>query len=254
MTDKIHIGDALIEGTFRYETCRARGARVHHHTDRRRPRRRSGFRRWVMPMANATMSVQNVHSTADSTTSVDTVTQSASSGPDGGFVMVAFSTVIVAAILMCVAYKFWIKPQPLIQVAAGYVPLAGVVAATAALERLLEPVSSFLNPPDTAAAAKTSAAQAQQDAADPAKSTQNVAPAVMRAATDQARLRADRVVLFWAIASICGVGISGGFGLFLVHSISSGNVSPYFDLVLTGLTIGAGTKPLHDLITGMQSK
>lgn len=58
----------------------------------------------------------------------------------------------------------------------------------------------------------------------------------------------------WAIASVCGLGLSGGFGFFLLQSVASTPVNSFLDLSVTGLAIGAGTKPLHDLITSIQTK
>ena len=55
----------------------------------------------------------------------------------------------------------------------------------------------------------------------------DVQPFVQNAADDQADVEtrsSERAILFWAIASVCG------------------------------LTIGAGTKPTHDLIATMQAK
>jgi hypothetical protein len=39
-----------------------------------------------------------------------------------------------------------------------------------------------------------------------------------------------------------------------LQSVSTTPVNSFLDLAITGLTIGAGTKPLHDLITSMQVK
>jgi hypothetical protein len=78
-----------------------------------------------------------------------------------------------------------------------------------------------------------------------------------QAAADQAvadARRTERAIIFWAIASICGLGISGGFGFFLLQSVASSHVNTVLDLAVTGLAIGAGTKPVHDLITSIQSK
>jgi hypothetical protein len=160
---------------------------------------------------------------------------------------------------MSVAYRFWIKPTPSLTIAKSYVPYAGVIAASAALERFLEPLSSLLmnkeakKNKDTAAKAKADAQTAGAAPGVPAAivhdKTQTAADAQAKADTD----RANRTVFFWAIASICGIGIAGGFGFFLLQSIAAG-VNPYLDLAVTGLTIGAGTKPTHDLITSLQAK
>jgi hypothetical protein len=165
--------------------------------------------------------------------------------------------VAAAAVGMWFAYRYAIKPTT-IGIAKNYAPYAGVIAAAAALERLLEPLSQVLMPSTTAkttAAASKTAAQA--DAANPLVKATDVQSKVNQAASDQAdleTLRTNRAVLFWAIASICGVGISGGFGLFLLQSIATGHVNTFLDLAVTGLTIGAGTKPTHDLITSLQAK
>ena len=137
--------------------------------------------------------------------------------------------------------------------------IPSMVTVAAALERLLEPLSQQIIP---STAAKAQAAQsktnAQAAAANPQmKATTDVQPMVQQAADHQAAvetLRTNRAVLFWAIASICGIGISGSFGLFLLQSIATGHVNSFLDLAVTGLTIGAGTKPTHDLITSLQAK
>ncbi len=165
--------------------------------------------------------------------------------------------VVGVAIVMCVAYRLWIKPAP-IRLMAGYVPYAAVIAASAALERFLEPVSHFLLP---SAAKKAKAAdsknKAEQAAANPGMAATDVQPLVQGAADDQADVdqrSGERAVLFWAIASACGLIISGSFGLFLLQSVATSHVNPYLDIIVTGLTIGAGTKPTHDLIASMQAK
>jgi ElaB/YqjD/DUF883 family membrane-anchored ribosome-binding protein len=167
--------------------------------------------------------------------------------------------VIAAIVLMSVAYRFWIKPTPSLVIAKSYVPYAGVIAASAALERFLEPLSSLLMNTKAQQAKKEAASAksaAQTAGADPVIEAAQVHEQTQTAANAQAKAdteRANRTVFFWAIASICGIGIAGGFGFFLLQSIATG-VNPYLDLAVTGLTIGAGTKPTHDLITSLQAK
>jgi hypothetical protein len=79
------------------------------------------------------------------------------------------------------------------------------------------------------------------------------------AADNQAQVdarRTQRAMIFWAIASTCGLVLYGGFGFFLLQSVASPHthVNSFIDLAVTGLTIGAGTKPLHDLVTSVQTK
>jgi hypothetical protein len=59
---------------------------------------------------------------------------------------------------------------------------------------------------------------------------------VTQAAADQAKvdtLRTKRAIIFWAIASACGLAISGGFGLFVLQSVANGHVNAFLDLIVT---------------------
>jgi predicted ribosome-associated RNA-binding protein Tma20 len=72
---------------------------------------------------------------------------------------------------------------------------------------------------------------------------------------------ADRTILFWAIATVVSLLVCGLLELGLIQSIAdvtgdSGDVPHWFqyaDVVVTGVAIGAGTKPLHDFIAFVQN-
>ena len=211
----------------------------------------------------ATVTVTNVERGPGGSTNITPVSASAAK-PSASWPVVIWSMAAVAAVavLMWFAYGDWIRPV-VIQIKTGYVPFAGLVVVTLGLERLLEPVSQVLLPNGPAKEnspvqrAVRSKSAAQLAAADPAKTTGDVLSEVSRAAADQAAAdarRTERTIIFWAIASVCGLGISGGFGFFLLQSVSSTHVNSFLDLTVTGLAIGAGTKPVHDLITSVQSK
>jgi biotin transporter BioY len=209
-------------------------------------------------IAMAVVTVKNIENAAGGLlTNEVSAASTVTSGGSVPTVAAAMLAVAVAAVVMWLAYHFWIKPVP-IHFTTGYVPYAGVVFMTAGLERFLEPVSQVLLPSDPAKrAAASSKSEAQAMGADPATDAAAVAVKAAKAADEQAkadRLREQRTIIFWAIASICGLGISGGFGFFLLQSVSVTPVNSFLDLAITGLTIGAGTKPLHDLITSMQAK
>jgi hypothetical protein len=204
----------------------------------------------------ATVTVTNSHQVVGV---LHTSQVSASAAPQKvGYSMVIWpmAAVIAATIVMWFANRFWINPAPVsMQIVSSYVPYVGIIAVTAALERFLEPLSHVLMPDqETKKTAAKKKSDAQAAAADPGKSAAEVRPDVQGAADAQAaadRRRTQRAILFWAIASVCGVGISGGFGFFLLQSVSTGHVNTFLDLAVTGLTIGAGTKPMHDVITGI---
>ncbi len=84
------------------------------------------------------------------------------------------------------------------------------------------------------------------------------------------RSRANRTVVLWAVASVLGMALSAVLGLYLLHAVglqddligldgrvtgglgSAAGVRHALDLLVTGLAIGGGTKPLHDLIQNLQ--
>jgi hypothetical protein len=106
------------------------------------------------------------------------------------------------------------------------------------------------------------------------------APAVVKkaavglAAAAQAELeqrRADKAIAFWALATVLGLLLSATLGLYLLHivglqddglagdgtwasgALSAAGIRHMLDLLVTGLAIGGGTKPLHDLISNLQA-
>jgi hypothetical protein len=246
----------------------------------------------------AVVTVTNVEKTSE-TGAISTSQISANRAADSASTTVvvwSMASVVVVTAVMCVMYRYVIHPKP-ITLVKSYVPYAGVIAVSAGLERLLQPLSEkfMQNPPspsgsaspaqvapgaqqgdpgaqgDPAPAAAAPAGpqptmkkiaadsmtEAKQAAADPAVGAGQVQKLVDIAASAQAQvetLRTNRAVFFWAIASVCGLVISGAFGIFLLQSIASGPVNPYLDLAVTGLFIGAGTKPTHDLISSLQAK
>lgn len=207
----------------------------------------------------ATVTVPNVTGVGDAAQTMPVSASAAAAPPSAKVTIGSISAVVVAIVLMSIAHRYWIKPTPSLKIASSYVPYAAVVAAAAALERFLEPLSNlWMNNKAQAAkedtAAKKTAAHAA--GANPGIDVTQVHVKAQDAAAAQAKTdteRANRAVFFWAIASICGIGIAGGFGFFLLQSIAAG-INPYLDLAVTGLTIGAGTKPTHDLITSLQAK
>jgi hypothetical protein len=67
-----------------------------------------------------------------------------------------------------------------------------------------------------------------------------------------AERRWHRMIAYWAIASIVGMTISASFKLYLLSTVGIANPLRWQEILATGLVIGAGTKPLHDL-TGIIS-
>ena len=61
-----------------------------------------------------------------------------------------------------------------------------------------------------------------------------------------------RAVRMWSAACFLAMLGCGGLGIFLLHSVGLSTVPPAVDIGITGLAVGSGTKPLHDLISNIQ--
>jgi hypothetical protein len=66
---------------------------------------------------------------------------------------------------------------------------------------------------------------------------------------------ADRTVLIWGLATAVATVASALSGFYLLHSIAGATwngIPVWADALITGLIVGSGTKPVHDLITRAQ--
>jgi hypothetical protein len=98
----------------------------------------------------------------------------------------------------------------------GFILFAGFYVAAQAVERLFE----FLLPPG--------------------------------AGTPQGK--ADRAIILGGLATLAGVGLSLWLGLRFIEAVDVEDPPAWLDTFVTGLIIGAGTKPLHDLIGRLETK
>ncbi len=114
-----------------------------------------------------------------------------------------------------------------------------------ALERIIQPIAPWLGP-DTAVA-KVDLAKAQQDA------TKTDAD-VLTAKALVGNARSMTALLTWGVATGLACVLAASIKLTLLRTlIVGGGLPPYWiDLLLTGLIIGAGTKPLNDLWSRLQ--
>src|SRR5262249_53762989 len=86
----------------------------------------------------------------------------------------------------------------------------------------------------------------------PAVTLREVAAAKAR----QDRSQSNRTILMWGVATAVATTAAGASGYYLLHMIAATDwtldIPPWVDAVATGLVVGTGTKPLHDLITRAQ--
>jgi hypothetical protein len=60
--------------------------------------------------------------------------------------------------------------------------------------------------------------------------------------------KANRAVIFPALGFVAGVWLAEKIGLFYLQAVGITSLSKTWDVVITALAIGGGTKPLHDAI------
>ncbi|MBM0279905.1 hypothetical protein [Micromonospora tarensis] len=123
----------------------------------------------------------------------------------------------------------------------------------AAVERILEPFSRWL--PGRAAEAALARTVAELDGrADGPTAADREALAV--ASTRVARAKANRTIVAWGLASGLATVASSAGGFYVLHAVAGGDwngVAVWVDAIVTGVMVGSGTKPLHDLINRAQN-
>jgi hypothetical protein len=122
---------------------------------------------------------------------------------------------------------------------------------SAAVERVLEPLSRWLP------------GRSAQDLYERAVAdSENGVPGAMQAAArykaDVDSARATRGLLMWGIATLVATLLSAGAGFYLLRMLAVepgwNGIAPWTDALVTGLVVGSGTKPLHDLVTRFQNQ
>ncbi len=148
------------------------------------------------------------------------------------------------------AWNIGTMVQPTVfQVGNQMSAFAALFVFAAAVERVLEPFTRWL--PGRAAQERYEKALADMDNGVPGATA---AAAQFKAMVDQAR--ATRAILLWGMATFLATLLSAGAGFYLLRLISASptwnGVSTWIDALVTGLVVGSGTKPLHDIVTRLQ--
>jgi hypothetical protein len=182
---------------------------------------------------------------------------------DGGYVVAAYLLVAVGVIgAILLANKNAVE----IGVSEGFAPFAVIYIVAQAIERLMQPITGFTAKAEEkeekeGALAKAKAAHAKAlTAGDTNQAGQHGEDATKHQKALQ-RIQADRAAIYWAVATLLALLACGALELGLIQSIAnvsgkSGGVPHWFrnlDIAITGIAIGSGTKPLHDLISFIQN-
>ena len=166
-----------------------------------------------------------------------------------------------------------------LKVIEGLSIFAAFFVAALGLERLLEPLTRFLGiGPQATLGEKVDAAvekvnmalkawQAAADENDPTKKGEartkatdanDQAKAALDAAAaaraDAAEVKGNKAVIFWAIATVLAILAASALKLYLLRVVGIAAPPRALEILATGLIVGAGTKPLHDIVEMIQAK
>ncbi len=127
-----------------------------------------------------------------------------------------------------------------------------------ALERLVEPLAELSIPgfgssSNKAAANRDKKIQEAMATHDRAKKQKDA----NIGANEQAafnKIKANTKVSIWAVATFVAMLISGATRLFFLDAVGAKGVSDLLNVLVTGLVVGSGTKPLHELIKLIEKK
>lgn len=173
---------------------------------------------------------------------------------NGYFVLIAYVLVVAGAWLgNWIASKVTgvtFTPATDVLDTIGFLALFFVMAQ--AIERLMEPIAELdLKWMGSARKNKqnerdTSIKKAEDASNDTVR--QENANAAANSEAEANQIAANTKVLMWGLASFVAMLASGATKVFFLEVIGFKGIAPFINVLITGLVIGGGTKPLHDLI------
>jgi hypothetical protein len=168
--------------------------------------------------------------------------------PAKGWAMFAGLGLAAAGAFGAWSVNTMMQPSPF-QVGDSWSTFGALFVFAAAVERVLEPFSRWM--PGRAEQERYEKAVADMENGVPGATN---AAAHYKAAVDSAR--ASRGVIMWGLATAIATVLSAGGGFYILRALSANpswnGVAVWVDALVTGLVVGSGTKPLHDVITKVQ--
>jgi hypothetical protein len=150
----------------------------------------------------------------------------------------------IAAASFLAAWRLHGNTSSTYRISSQWGAFTGLFILALAIERALEPFSRKLGPDTTA----------DKDARDKAHADGNGSAAVEHQLTID-RYRRLTAIVTWGVATGLSFLLCAQLNVTLMQSVrASGSGTPPFwaDLLVTGLVVGAGTKPLHDLVANIE--
>jgi len=181
--------------------------------------------------------------------------------PERSALAVAFGLLVAGVVVGWLLTRAH-KPGPFTPT-PGISVFALFYAVAQAIERLQEPFTPWLgrtSAPGPGNAARRTVVQGQARAsrdalvleAVKAPGDEDKARTAAKAQRTVDQIRANMTVLLWGSSSFLAMVASGYFGLYFLRAIGVRDPGVALDIAITGLAIGGGTKPLHDLITNIK--
>jgi hypothetical protein len=168
---------------------------------------------------------------------------------------VVWGTVGAVLVFMGVSAAIFARTDPDLHLdLENFTVFAPIYAVAQAVERLLEPIAARLKP-SGAEKQELKAAREEKLTAATSDAQANATTREEAASNALSKRRSERALIFFAIASSVSLVVTGVLGLGILQAMADQRLSDFLravDVMLTGLVIGAGTKPLHDLIARLE--
>jgi hypothetical protein len=169
------------------------------------------------------------------------------------FILLSFAFVALGTVVAWTLWKSGYAGDPF-KIGNQTSAYAGATVFAAAVERFLEPFAQLV-PGGRKAKAEYEHLVAALANKNPAVTLDSIAQA--KAKMDHST--ANRSVVLWGLATAVGTVVAALGGFYLLHMIAADswnadNIPLWVDALVTGLVVGTGTKPLHDLISKLQNQ
>lgn len=167
---------------------------------------------------------------------------------DPAVVLLGYALIVLGA-AVGIALWSWRDPGDFTP-GTGISVFAPLYILAQAIERFIEPFTGWIKAAPAEGTAKETKATAAAKVNQALVNRDIDKAAQWQAVVD--KIRRNTAVIAWGVASFAGIVLCGLFGLYMLRLVGFTSVPKQVDIVISGLAVGSGTKPLHDLITNVQ--
>jgi hypothetical protein len=175
--------------------------------------------------------------------------------PEWKYVVGGYAVLFIG---VCGAILLSMKNDITLEVSEGFASFAVIYIVAQAIERFIQPFTGFTVKAKEKTEIRNALAGVTAPQVRSVTPTEDQPVNVLAKARSLEQIQADRAMMFWATATAIALLICGALELGLIESVAdvsgAGDWFRYLDVVITGIAVGSGTKPLHDLISFIQNK